>query len=67
MKEIHWTQERRFPDIDVAVFKFFQERRKTGLFVSYDLLCEEVIKKARVLNIPRSHFKASKGWAISIM
>jgi hypothetical protein len=24
---------------------FFQERRKTGLFVSYDLLQEEAIKK----------------------
>jgi len=32
--------------------------------VSYDLLCEEAIKKARSLNIPRSHFKVSKGWAI---
>ena len=31
----------RFPEIDDAVFKFFQERRKTGLFVSYDLLREE--------------------------
>lgn len=28
----------RFPEIDDAVFTFFQERRKTGLFVSYDLL-----------------------------
>jgi hypothetical protein len=40
-KEIHWTQERRFPEIDDAVFTFFQETRKTGLFVSYDILCEE--------------------------
>jgi hypothetical protein len=36
--------------------------------VSYDLLCEEEIKKARSLNIPHSHFKASsKGWAIRFM
>ena len=46
------------------VFTFFHERRKTGLFVSYDLLCEEAIKKARSLNIPQSRFKASEGWAI---
>jgi hypothetical protein len=57
----------RFPEIDDAVFMFFQERHKTGLFVSYDLLCEEAIKKARSLNISRSHFKASKGWAIRFM
>jgi hypothetical protein len=44
----------RFPEIDDAVFTFFQERRKTGLFVSYDLLREEAIKKARSLNIPGS-------------
>jgi hypothetical protein len=35
--------------------------------VSYDLLREEAIKKASSLNIPRSHFKASKGWAIRFM
>jgi hypothetical protein len=46
---------------------FFQERRKTGLFVSYDLLREEAIKKVRSLNIPQSCFKASKGWAIRCM
>jgi hypothetical protein len=55
----------RFPK--TAVFTFFQDRRKTGLFVSYDLLHEEALKKARSLNIPRSRFKASKGWAISFM
>ena len=44
----------QFPEIDDAVFKFFHERRKTGLFVSYDLLRKEAIKKARSLNIPRS-------------
>jgi hypothetical protein len=38
---------------------------KKGLFVSYDLLREEVIKKARTLNIPRSRFKASKASAIA--
>ena len=57
----------QFPEIDNAVFTFFQERRKTGLFVSYDLLHKEIIKKARSLNIPRSHFKASKRWAIRFM
>jgi hypothetical protein len=57
----------RFPEIDDAVFMFFQERCKTGMFVSYDLLCEEAIKKARYLNIPGSRFKASKGWAIRFM
>ena len=56
----------QFPEIDDAVFTFFQERRKTGLFVSYDLLREKAIK-ARSLNIPRSRFKASKGWAIRYM
>jgi hypothetical protein len=35
--------------------------------VNYDLLGEEAIKKARSLNIPRSRFKASKGWAIRFM
>jgi hypothetical protein len=53
----------RFPKIDDALFMFLQERCMTGLFVGYDLLREETIK-ARSLNIPRSHFKASKGWAI---
>lgn len=57
----------QFPEIDDAVFKFFQERRKTGLFVSYELLREEALKKARSLNIPQSRFKASKGWAIRFM
>jgi hypothetical protein len=42
------------PEIDDAVFAFFKERCKTGLFVSYDLLREEVINKARSLNIPQS-------------
>jgi hypothetical protein len=31
---------------------FFQERHMTGLFVSYNLLRKEAIKKARSLNIP---------------
>jgi hypothetical protein len=43
--------------------RYFQER----LFVSYDILHEEAIKKARSLNIPGSRFKASKGWAIRFM
>ena len=49
-------KKEQFPAIDDAVFTFFQERCK--LFVSYDLLCEEAIKKARSLNIPQSCFKA---------
>jgi transposase-like protein len=57
----------QFPEIDCAVFTFFQERRKSGLFVNNDLLREEVIKKARSLNIPRSRFKANKGWSIRFM
>jgi transposase-like protein len=57
----------RFPEIDDAVFTFFQERRKNGLFLSYELLREEAIKKARSLNIRKSCFKASKGWAIRFM
>jgi len=66
-KKLTGPKKGRFPKIDDAVFKFFRERRKTGLFVSYDLLRMEAIKKARYLNIPRSRFKASKGWAIRFM
>jgi hypothetical protein len=51
-------KKEQFPAIDDAVFTFFQERCKTGWFVSYDLLCEEAIKKARSSNIPQSCFKA---------
>jgi len=54
-------KEGQFPETDDAVFSFFQEKRKTGLFVSYHLLREEAKKKATSLNIPRSRFKASKG------
>jgi len=50
----------QFPETDDAVFTFSQERCKTGLFVSYDLLREEAIKKATSLNIPQSRFNASK-------
>jgi hypothetical protein len=57
----------RFSEIDDAVFTFFQDRRKTGLFVNYDLLCDETLKKATSLNIPQSCFKASKGWAMRFM
>jgi hypothetical protein len=60
MKEISGPKKGRFPEIDDTVFTFFQERRKTGLFVSYDLLREEAIKKTRSLNSPQSCFKASK-------
>jgi hypothetical protein len=47
--------------------RFFQERHKTELFVNYDLLREEAIKKVKSLNIPRSRFKAIKGWTIMFM
>jgi len=66
-KKFTGPKKRRFPETDGAVFVFFHERHKTGLFVSYDLLREEAIKKARSLNIPRSRFKASKGWVIRFM
>ena len=66
-KEIHWTHERTISSNWWCSLKFFRERRKTGLFVSYDLLRKESIKKARSLNIPRSRFKASKGWAIRFL
>jgi hypothetical protein len=55
------------PEMYDAVFNSFQERRKTGLFVSYNLLHEEAIKKARSLNIPQSCFKTNTGWAIRFM
>ena len=35
--------------------------------MNYDLLRKEAIKKVRSLNIPRSCFKASRGWAIRFM
>jgi hypothetical protein len=40
--EVSWRKftgpkKGRFPEIDDVVFTCFQERRKTGLFVSYDL------------------------------
>ena len=44
-KKFNGPKEGRFPEIDDALFTFFQERRKTGLFVSYDLLREEAIKR----------------------
>jgi len=66
-KKFTGPKKGRFPQIDDAVFKFFRERRKTGLFVNYDLLRKEAIKKARSLNIPRSRFKASIGWTIRFM
>ena len=66
-KKFTGPKKGRFSLIDDAVFKFFPERRKTGLFVSYDLLRKEATKRVRSLNIFRSRFKASKGWAIRFM
>jgi hypothetical protein len=60
-------KKERFLETGDAVFAFFQERCKVGLFESYDMLCEEAIKKAKSLNTPQSYFKASKGWAIRFM
>jgi len=51
-KKFTGPKKGRFPEIDDAVFKSFRERRKTGLFVSYDLLRKQAIKKARSLKIP---------------
>jgi hypothetical protein len=42
----------RFSEIDDAVYTFFEDRHKTGLFVSNDLLHEAMIKKARSLKVP---------------
>ena len=36
-KKLTGAKKGQFPEIDDAVFKFFRERRKTGLFVSYVL------------------------------
>jgi hypothetical protein len=47
--------------------RFFKRDARLDHFVSYDLLREEAIKKARSLNIPQSCFKSSKGWAIWFM
>jgi len=38
----------RFPETDDAVFKFVRERRKTGLFESYDVLRKEATKKSQI-------------------
>ena len=51
-KKFTGPKKGRLPETDDAVFTFFHERHKNGLFVSYDLLHEEAIKKARSLNIP---------------
>jgi len=59
-KKFSGPKKGQFPEIGDTVFKFFRERRKTGLFVSYILLRKEAIKKARSLNILRSRFKANK-------
>jgi len=44
-KKFTGPKKGRFPETDDAVFMFFHERRKIGLFVSYDLLRKEAIKK----------------------
>ena len=51
-KKFTGPKKGRFLETHDAFFKFFSEKRKTGLFVSYDLLCKEAIKKARFFNIP---------------
>ena len=43
-KKFTLPKKGQFPETDNAVFIFFHERRKTQLFVSYDLLHKEVIK-----------------------
>ena len=47
-KKFTGSKKGRSPEIDDALFTFFHERRKTGLFVSYDLLREEAIKKGQI-------------------
>jgi len=47
-KKFTGPKKGRFPETDDAVFTFFQDRRKTGLFVRYDLLREEAIKKGKI-------------------
>jgi hypothetical protein len=48
-REFTGTKRGQFPKIDDAIFMFFQERRKTGLFVSYELLRGEAINKKNKL------------------
>ena len=43
-KKFTGPKKGRFPEIDDAVFKFFRERRKSGLFVNYDLLRKEIFE-----------------------
>ena len=43
-KKFTGPKKGRFPQIDDAVFKFFRERRKTVLFVSYGLLRKEIFE-----------------------
>jgi len=46
-KKFSGPKKGRFPEIDDAVFTFFHERHKTGMFVSYDLRREEAKKKSQ--------------------
>jgi hypothetical protein len=67
-KEIHWIQERTISwNWWCSLHVFFQERRRTGLFVNDDLLRKQAIKNARSLTILQCRFKASKGWTIRFM
>ena len=43
-KKFTGPKKGRFPETDDAVFKFFRERRKTVLFVSYGLLRKEIFE-----------------------
>jgi len=44
-KKFTGPKKGRFPEIVDAVFTFFHERHKIGLFVSYDLIREEATKR----------------------
>ena len=55
-KKFTGPKKGRFPETDDAVFKFFSERRKTGLFVSYDLLRKETIKKGQIFEHSSNSF-----------
>jgi len=50
-KKFTGPKKGRFPETNDAVFTFFQQRRKTGLFVSHDLLREDVIKKGQIFEL----------------
>ena len=47
-KKFTGPKKGQFPENDDAFFKFFSERRKTGLFVGYNIIHKEAIKKGQI-------------------